>query len=291
MYLHKKFDCSRQRAVEDNIADRSSPSPVVSVAVPLPLPLPLPERPMVLHEQHRHQKSSSVQLHKFQPMMRYRTMAINLCTSLLHIELFSKQVDPTRSFSMTSERRYCCTGSNSVLIIEFTQPEKQRSIVLLFHTASLPRPLDKSFVPTQLLLRKIFHSTKPIFIWNRNKLDLDIFVTKGYLSAADIEGSTLVTLSYPFQQWYNKSFPHAHYCPVLSEYEADDPSCTCLFRPYKNITDTWTLENAVQYTFNELLSKTKATSTASCRYEFSYSIHYCLAMTKLFYALYSQHSM
>ncbi|CAF4049901.1 unnamed protein product [Rotaria sordida] len=76
-----------------------------------------------------------------------------------------------------------------------------------------------------------------------------------HLSCKTLDDIHIIELQQPFKQWYNRTFKHAENCSVPSFFKDDTLYCICPYRPYKNINDKWSLDNAIKYVFNEFLGQ------------------------------------
>ncbi|CAF5219223.1 unnamed protein product, partial [Rotaria magnacalcarata] len=85
------------------------------------------------------------------------------------------------------------------------------------------------------------------------------------------ESSSIIILIEFFSGWYNRIFVHNANCGQLLDFSnTDGPLCSCSHRPYKCRNDEWSIEDAITYTFYEILDDTKI-----------HDLHRCLAITKL----------
>jgi hypothetical protein len=125
-----------------------------------------------------------------------------------------------------------------------------------------------------MILQLIFHCAKKFHEWDFNKQHLDAFVRNGYLSQVEIDQISTIDLQ--------DRFKHNENCPVsFVEIQADDPSCTCLHSPYKNITDKWTMFNAFQYVMYNRPTKSNKTNHSSISQQHYYLFLYQIVLTRI----------
>ncbi|CAF4179300.1 unnamed protein product, partial [Rotaria sordida] len=216
----------------------------------------------------------------FQPLKSFRICPIHHLTSFEHLLPIVELCHNTQNFSIDTERKLA-TQQLIRIKIELVQVEQIESIVLYLEVLNLFLPDTPLFSIVQKLLKNIFLPGKKIFVWsNENKEDLQTLVQYKFLSESILNDTNIMELQAPFKQWYNKTFKHNTNCNVPSSDTEDSCCCTCPYRPYKNMNDKWALQKAINHVFNEFISKSYG-SHINYLQNIIYSIHRCLAITKL----------
>ncbi|CAF4597935.1 unnamed protein product, partial [Rotaria sp. Silwood2] len=219
-------------------------------------------------------------LNPFQPLKSFRIGEINRFATMQHLLSFVEQIDKTKTFSIDTER-HPQLGMVTLIKIELIQVEQKESIVLCFELLHLPFAGTPLFLIVGLLLNKIFHPSKRIFVWsNDNKEALQTFVLYKYLAKSTLGDTNIIILQLPFKQWYNKTFKHHEKCHVTSVINHDAYCCICPYRPYKNLNNQWALEKAINHVFQEFIRQPNG-NYIDHRQNFIYSVYRCLAISKL----------
>ncbi|CAF1429868.1 unnamed protein product [Rotaria sordida] len=247
--------------------------------------LPLPEP---IDHNKKHDQSQQEQQHKFtvmitrpfQPLKPYRICPIHHLSCVNDILNLITQANRTMVFSIDTKTSFELRRVTFIKI-ELIQTGQPESFVLVFEVLFLPYQNTQLFSMIQALLKLIFVPSKKFFTWdNKTKNDLQVLVFNKYLSKKTLDDIHIIELQQPFKQWYNRTFKHAENCSVPSFFKDDTLYCICPYRPYKNINDKWSLDNAIKYVFNEFLGQANR-NYMSYLYNVIYSVQCCLAITKL----------
>lgn len=219
-------------------------------------------------------------LRPFQLSKSYCFYKMNRLTSIHLIIYLTEVVKKTTRFSIYIERSSEEEPVNSVAI-ELIRIDQLESTILLFELSLLPEQTTPLFYLIQLLLMNIFHPMKKCFIWNHDHWkSLQAFVHYAYLTKEMLERMNVIELQNYLKTWYNKRFKHHKHCYVSRWHEDDSPFCTCLYRPYKNVNDKWTISTAMIYIFNESIDEFHD-NHIHVQQDVKYSVINCLAITKL----------
>ena len=204
-------------------------------------------------------------LSNFKPLTTYKAYDINQKTSNKTLDMLINEAKQTARFSYSTY--YHDESNKKYLVIDFIQSSSSIIINIdIFEESNIV------FDKIQELLTIIFCSSNTIYTWNYLSIPpmefgiYDII----YSNSNEINQRNFVTLQHQFKYWYNKTFNHDENCDQIVDFiNTDGPLCSCLYRPYKSQTDTWTLSMAIMYTFYENLQL------------IDHPLNQCLAITKL----------
>ncbi len=155
-----------------------------------------------------------------------------------------------------------------VIHIELIQ-QMQTTIILLdyFNENDMETPFFDTLCH---LFSIIFNSSNEIQTWGNLIDKLKPFIPYKIYTINQMKQCQSTDIQKEFKRWYNKTFIHHIQCQQYLKYDnMDGQFCSCSHRPYKSISDNWSLLKAIAYTFDEYL------------YNNTFDITKCLAITKL----------
>ncbi|CAF4070454.1 unnamed protein product [Adineta steineri] len=190
--------------------------------------------------------TSIINLPKFMPMTTYRYFIIDENVTSGCINNLINEARKTQ--------RYVCYFSNNMnfdeMFIQIEFINNSQSFIVVFN---LSRVCSwEALVEINRLFPFVFKPTNRVYVWgqmddyvNCKELGIDLF--SGSYSKKD-----LIDMRDNFKWWYNCTFKHNRHCPQLLDYQdIDGPSCSCSYRPYKHQDASWTVVNAIAYTFGQ----------------------------------------
>ncbi|CAF1669505.1 unnamed protein product [Rotaria magnacalcarata] len=216
-------------------------------------------------------KQNKITLSDFMPFKPYQSFYINQATS--PITLDELIIEAKRTYKFTIYPYDDMLLDMHYLQIELVQQSSSIIITIEFFSG-----YNVLFPQIEELFSIVFHSSKMIQIWG----ELNTYRTE-YLfyhnhNEDDTIKSHIVNIQPAFKRWYNRIFVHNANCGQLLDFSnTDGPLCSCSHRPYKCRNDEWSIEDAITYTFYEILDDTKI-----------HDLHRCLAITKLFIAIHEK---
>ena len=232
----------------------------------------------------------------FSPLNDYQVYHINRATSAMLLPDLIQCASRTTRFSIDTEHDYY-THQAALIQIEFIQ---DKSVVVLIETCHLPHASSVLFWLIRSLLKVVFKSSNTIYAWGNAIHQLSDFVQYGVFSSQTLYQMNAIDVQHDFKKWYNKTF--FHHCGVLPPFYDNNALCTCRHRSVRNPNNQWSLQNAIAYTFDQFLDKSR-TKSRWCRpldiayvqerfglndkqkrnleYIIRYAVNDCLAVTKI----------
>lgn len=178
---------------------------------------------------------------------------INRLTSRKIVHDLIELARQTTRFMIDTENDYS-SHQPALIQIEYFHTT---STVLLIETCQLPDHSSVLFWLIQSLLKIIFQSSNVLLSWGDVIFELSDFLQYGLFTMNTLQEMQTINVQHRFKIWYNKTFVHT--CG-LEPFDDDNLLCTCTYRPVKNPNNPWSLQRAIQYTFNEFLDKSRRKS-------------------------------
>lgn len=221
-------------------------------------------------------------LKPFQPLKPYYICPIHRLLSVHNLLPLLERIENTRKFSIDTEVIDNELKTLNAIKIELLEVEKAESLILYLEILYLPSQATPLFSMLQILIKNIFLPCNKFYVWSKqNKQDLKALVFHQLLSSQTFHDITIIELQQSFKQWYNQAFKHNENCKVPSWYTNDSILCTCLYRPFHQLEDEWTLEMAMNYVFHETLINSNRVHIEDAYQKINNSVGHVLALTKL----------
>ncbi|CAF5001972.1 unnamed protein product [Rotaria sp. Silwood1] len=203
----------------------------------------------------------------YEPVHKYRIYFLHELTSLEDSNHLINLSQHRKCFAIDTESNY---GSNDPALIQilYIQPHDVESPMLLVEVQFLPAISSFTFIKIQQLFQSIFRNDSHLFTWSDIRRELhpftiyDIFSMPLYSYFHHVQGQ--------FKSWFNQwikkyySLPADHIDKDLNDIiiidaPTHDPTLllpTQLMNNKKFYSgETWSLQDAVVYTFGQYLSK------------------------------------
>ncbi|CAF2028125.1 unnamed protein product [Rotaria magnacalcarata] len=196
-------------------------------------------------------KQNKITLSDFMPFKPYQSFYINQATS--PITLDELIIEAKRTYKFTIYPYDDMLLDMHYLQIELVQ--ESSSIIILIEFFSGYNVL---FPQIEELFSIVFHASKMIQIWGELSSYRVEYLFYHNHNEDDTIKSHIVNIQPAFKRWYNSTFVHNANCGQLLDFSnTDGPLCSCSHRPYKCRNDEWSIEDAIAYTFYEILDDNK----------------------------------
>ena len=236
----------------------------INLLLPLPEPIQNHTTTTTTHppvDQKQQYKIKLNAIKPFQPLKPRHMYFLHGSIPVGVIQNLMQCADKTKTFSIVAEGY---SNTIAYITIEFIQVEHLNSLVLIFPMLQLPPANTSSSFMIQMLLKSIFVASKTFYVWTSGKEILQCFVDAQYLPQIYLYNLNITELNKTFKWWYNQTFKHNKKCPVFpSVDQSDSKRCTCLYRPYKDTSDNWKMDMALEFVFNEFIDTTNKDSTTT----------------------------
>ena len=176
----------------------------------------------------------------FQALKYHNTYSIDCYTTDEVLNRLIQEAQKSKLFTLLFQ--YHSQTNIKSMHIEFIQ-DRYSYIVSIPLTVPLPIAVQEKIhqMYHQIFLPKNTHQ-----LWGPS-IDYELmdYIKRHHLrlNAVDIQKK--------FKKWYNGVFPHEFTCAQVSiNKNIDGNACTCIFRPYKSVSDQWSLLRAIDFTFH-----------------------------------------
>ncbi|CAF1484883.1 unnamed protein product [Adineta steineri] len=112
----------------------------------------------------------------------------------------------------------------------------------------------------QKLFDVIFHPSNIFLTWGNEDNEMLKFQEYEFVNSLPLTSLHIINVQQKFKNWYNNTYKHGNDCPTIAVYYNnnnidDSPHCTCIYRPYKNPDNSWSLQMAISTIYNQFLDK------------------------------------
>ncbi|CAF3295981.1 unnamed protein product [Rotaria sp. Silwood2] len=203
----------------------------------------------------------------YEPVHKYRIYFLHELTSLEDLNYLINSSQHTKCFAIDTESNY---GSNDPALIQilYIQPPDVESPMLLVEVQFLPATSSPTFFKIQQLFQSIFCNDSHLFTWGDIRKELNPFTIYDIFSMPIY--SYLHQVQVQFKPWFNQWIKKYYSLPadnidndlndiVIIDAPTYDPTLllpTQLMNNKKFYSgETWSLQDAIVYTFGQYLSK------------------------------------
>jgi len=213
----------------------------------------------------RNQKLST--LPTFQSDKPYQVIFINYMTAYFVLLQLIERADKTFYFAMDTETDDISKQPALIQIqlihlknetFDDEKQQQEETIIIIFEMCQLPSMTSVIYPRIQQLINTIFHHSKTFLTWGNGTDELFKFTIYSLFKCVPIACLHFINVQARFKNWYNNTYKHNSHCRMVTLFHndiTDNPICDCSHRPYKNTSDTWSLQLAISTIFNQFLDK------------------------------------
>ncbi|CAF4048227.1 unnamed protein product [Adineta steineri] len=190
----------------------------------------------------------------------YQVFFINYMSSFFTILRLIECARQTTYFTIDTENDDR-SHRPALIQIELVQFEEQTATattttVVIFEMCHLLSRKTLKYQRIQQLLSTIFNPSKTFLTWGDGENELSKFKIYQLFQSIPVASLQFKNVQNLFKNWYNNTYKHNFNCCMTAFNDIDDdPYCTCAHRPYKDPSNTWSLQKAVAMIFQQFLDK------------------------------------